>query len=221
VFDLDGTITRFDTLPAYLALCLAARPWRLPRLLLVLPALLCFPFQHDRGALKGSLIHAALGGLPRPWLARQARRFTAWLVRRGLYGEALSAIAAHRSRGDRLLLMTASTELYAPAIAAALGFPPPLCTRLRWCGERLEGHLAGPNCRGEQKRRELATVIEREAPQRVYAYGNSASDLPHLELAQEAYLVNGPTRAIALPPAVRPVRWTRRAAAVAPAVPNE
>ncbi len=221
MFDLDGTITRFDTLLPYLLLCLSARPWRLPRLLLALPALLRFLFRPDRGALKGSLIHAALGGLPRPWLARQAQRFTTWLLRHGLYREALDAIAAHRTRGEQLLMMTASTELYAPDIAAALGFPPPLCTHLLWRGTRLDGHLAGPNCRGEQKRRELATWIEREAPQRVYAYGNSAADLPHFELAQEAYLVNGPARAIALRPTVRRLRWTQRGTAVAPAAPGE
>ena len=35
----------------------------------------------------------------------------------------------HRARGDRLLLMSASTDLYVPRIGRALGFDETICTR--------------------------------------------------------------------------------------------
>jgi phosphatidylglycerophosphatase C len=215
VFDLDGTITRHDTLLPYLLGFLLRHPWRLPRLLLAVPALARYPVHRDRGALKGALLHASFGGLTREHLKRWSAHFVPRLLQRGLYGEALDAIAQHRARGDRLVLMSASPELYVPRIGEALGFDESVCTRLTWRADgRLEGHLATPNCRGEEKRRCLAALIRRDAPQRVVAYGNAASDLPHLRLAQQGFLVNVPARLLrGGDGAIRALRWSSRAAA--------
>lgn len=211
VFDLDGTITRFDTLGPFVIGCLARRPWRLARLPLAVPAAARYPFARDRGALKGSLMHAALGGLPRAWLGQRSAAFVRWLLQGALYEEALTAIAAHRRRGERLVLMSASADLYVPQIAQALGFELALCSRVRWREDgRLDGRLEGANCRGLEKQRLLRALIERERPAHVYAYGNSAADVPHLLLAQEGYLVNAPRR-LPIPAALRRVNWSRPA----------
>ena len=195
VFDLDGTLSRHDTLAPFLLACLGRRPWRWPRLLLALPAAIRYLFEPDRGALKGALLHAALGGLDREVLQAAAARFVDRLVRGGIYRDARRALEAHRSRGERLLLLSASTDLYVPQIARRLGFDVCICSQVAWRADgRLDGRLAAPNCRGEEKRRRLAELMEQETPARVYAYGNSAADLAHLALAQEAYLVNGPRR---------------------------
>jgi hypothetical protein len=62
VFDLDGTITRRDTFGPFLWGFLWRRPWRLPRVLLALPGAARYLFNRDRGAFKGAVIHALLGG---------------------------------------------------------------------------------------------------------------------------------------------------------------
>jgi phosphatidylglycerophosphatase C len=199
VFDLDGTITRRDTFGPFLWGFLWRRPWRLARALLALPAAARFTLNRDRGALKGAIIHALLGGAKRASIARWAERHVAELLAVGLYAEALAAIAMHRARGDRLLLMSASTDLYIPLIGRALGFDEIICTEVRWrADDRLDGRLASANCRGEEKRRCLAAVIARDAPGRVYAYGDSRADLLHMQLVQEAYLVNTSPRLAAL-----------------------
>jgi len=120
VFDLDGTITRRDTFGPFLWGFLWRRPWRLPRVLLALPGAARYLFNRDRGAFKGAVIHALLGGAQRASLERWAERFVAGLLDHGLYREALDAIAMHRARGDRLLLMSASTDLYVPRVGRAL-----------------------------------------------------------------------------------------------------
>jgi phosphatidylglycerophosphatase C len=213
VFDLDCTITRRDTLGPFLWGFLWRRPWRLPRALLALPAAARFLFDRDRGAFKGAVIHALLGGARRAVITRWAERFVGALLRDGLYAEALAAIAMHRARGDRLLLMSASTDLYVPRIGRALGFDEIICTELRWCADdRLDGRLATANCRGEEKRRCLAALIARDAPGRVYAYGDSRADLAHMQLAQQAYLVNpSPRLAARLATHVQSVHWNRSA----------
>jgi len=191
VFDLDGTITRHDTLMPFLFGYLWRHPWRLPRLLLFVPPLLSFAVTNDRGALKGALIHAVLGGCQRSQLEVWAHQFVTQLLRTGVFAEALSAIAAHQQRGERLVLMSASPDLYVPRIAQVLGFDAAICSQVRWHEDgRLEGHLAGSNCRGEEKRHCLAELIARDAPAFVTAYGNSGADLPHMRLAQQAFMVN-------------------------------
>jgi len=214
VFDLDGTITRTDTLAPFLLRCLARRPWRLARLPLVVPAAVRYLFDHDRGALKGALLRATLGGLSRGWLEQRSAAFVQGLLSLGLFDEARIAIETHRSRGDRLLLMSASTDLYVPQIADQLGFEQVLCSRVRWRADgRLDGRLDGPNCRGAEKQRQLQELIERDHPARVYAYGNSAADLAHMRLAHEAFLVNGPRR-LPIPVAVQRLRWSQASRAV-------
>jgi phosphatidylglycerophosphatase C len=195
VFDLDGTITRRDTLGPYLWGYLWRHPWRLLRVIPALYAPLLFLFNHDRGALKGTAIHSVLGGLTREQIEQWSERFVQRLIPRALYSEALAAIKRHRERGERLLLMSASTDLYVPRIGEALGFDEVICTKVRWRADgRLDGRLATANCRGEEKHRCLSAVLARDPPQRIYAYGNSGSDLPHMALAHEAYLVNAPAR---------------------------
>lgn len=193
VFDLDGTITRHDTLARYvLGLLLRKHPWRLPALLLVLPALLRFALGRlDRGGLKSAFIRATLGGCRREEIEAWTALFVGDLIARGLFPPALAAIAAHSRAGDHLVLMSASPDLYVPAIASALGFAEFICTGLRWDGERLNGALTTANRRGEEKARCLEALRARYPGVEVVAYGNAASDLPHLKLVERGVLVNG------------------------------
>lgn len=191
-FDLDGTITRRDTLAPFVLRWLIRRPWRLVRLLGVVPALCRFTLLGgDRGALKAALIQHTLGGLPRVQVDAWCARFVPALLRDGLFVDALAVINAHRDAGDHLVLMSASVDLYVPAIGAALGFTETICTRVRWRGALLDGALDGPNCRGEEKLRHLQAARAAYAGCSITAYGNSAPDLPHLRAADRGVLVNG------------------------------
>ena len=91
--------------------------------------------------------------------------------------------------------MSASVDLYVPAIGRALGFGETLCTPLSWRGELLDGTLAGPNLRGAAKAGALKELRVRYPGRVITAYGNAASDLGHLCLADHGILVNGNARA--------------------------
>jgi phosphatidylglycerophosphatase C len=208
VFDLDGTLTRHDTLLPYVLGYLRRHPWRIVRLPAMLIPAVRFLFDFDRGAIKGSFIHVTLGGAPRSSLQRWSEQFVRRLLQRGLHIEAHPTLERHRRAGDRLLLMSASTDLYVPQISSALGFDEFICTQLRWrADERLDGRLASANCQGEEKRRRLAEVLERDAPSAVSAYGNTRGDLPHMRLAQAAYLINGGPFVRTETSAVQRLRW--------------
>lgn len=193
VFDLDGTISRHDTLLAYLTGFLRRNARRWPRVLLSLPALLGFITGFvGRGQLKAALMKAALGGCSRTVINDWTQAYVTELLAGGVFAGALSVVETHRRKADVLVLMSASPDLYVPEIARRLGFTETICTGVRWRGERLDGELTTANCQGEEKARCFATLRSRYPQISTVAYANSASDLAHLKLADAACLVNAP-----------------------------
>jgi phosphatidylglycerophosphatase C len=145
----------------------------------------------DRGQLKAAWIGALMGGCTRGEVESWTARFIPRLIARGLHADARAAIEMHRTTGDRLVLLSASPDLYVPAIGSALGFAQVLCTRVAWRDDRLTGALATPNQRGAEKARSVVALRAQYPQLPLVAYGNAASDLEHLRLADCAVLVNG------------------------------
>ena len=77
---------------------------------------------------------------------------------------ALSAsIAADRAAGRRLVMATASYELYAAAIAARLGFKDVIATRTGLDAKgRIVARIEGSNCYGDSKLAMIQAWLERE-----------------------------------------------------------
>jgi len=191
IFDLDGTITRRDTLFPLVLRILALRPWTLLKLLGVIPGVIRYLFDRDRGALKQSLLRATLRGLPRAELARFSERFVRDKIARGCFRDALATISRHRIARHYLVLMSASVDFYIPEFGRQLGFDHVIATEVRWNGDRLDGTLISANRRGEEKARCLRELLATRDDTETYAYGNSDSDLPHLQLVKHGVLVNG------------------------------
>jgi phosphatidylglycerophosphatase C len=192
LFDLDGTLTRSDTLLQYLAGFLRQHPQRLSGLPRVLPVLTRFSLGlADHGAVKSAAIRAVLGERTRQEIEAWTGEFVPRLLERGMHADALASLEAHRRAGDILVLLSASPDLYVPAIGRALGFAKTVSTGVEWDGERLTGRLTTPNQRGPEKARALAALRREHPGLAVVAYGNAASDLEHLSLADRATLVNG------------------------------
>jgi phosphatidylglycerophosphatase C len=208
VFDLDGTITRRDTLLPYVAGYLGQHPGRLWRLPGALPPLLRFGVDRDRGRLKSVVVRRILGGLTLEEISAWNRVFIARLFATGLLAGALERIAFHKAAGHHLVLLSANVDLHVPDIALALGFDEWICTRLtRHPDGRLEGQLASANRRGEEKAMVLRNLLARLTPGHSWAYGNSDSDLPHLALVDEGWYINGREADARGLPGVRCVRW--------------
>jgi phosphatidylglycerophosphatase C len=196
LFDLDGTLTRHDTLAQYLTGYLRSHPQRWQRVPAALPSLARYALgQIDRGALKSRWIAAVLGGCTHTQIDAWTADFVPRVIARDMFVQARAVLEAHRRRGDYLALLSASPDLYVPAIGRALGFDETLCTGVEWLNGRLTGRLTTPNRRGAEKERCLAALRARHPHMPMVAYANSASDLGHLSLAERAVLVNGSSRA--------------------------
>jgi len=213
VFDLDGTITRQDTFVPYL------RGWlrRHPRAG-YLGASLAAVFRYliaglDRGRLKSHLLRACMPGATAEDVQGWTAEYVAGLGDAEFCPGALAAIERHRAAGDRLILMSASVDLYVPAIGARLGFDETICTEVAWRLGRLDGALTTPNRRGDEKRRCIEALRNRFPGVRFAAYGNSGADLPHLAAVEDAVLVNAGAhlRRAARKLGVRTEEWRRKA----------
>jgi phosphatidylglycerophosphatase C len=196
VFDLDGTITRHDTLTSYVLGLLRKRPWQLASLLCAAPAVFGYWCGRlDRGALKARFLQVTLGRRTRSELQAWTDQFVPRLLARGVRPDALRAIEQHRRGGDVLVLLSASPDLYVPEIAARLGFDEVVCTGLSWSGGHLDGALTTPNRRGPEKTRCICELAARHPGLRTVAYANDAADLDHLGRVDEPLMVCGSRRA--------------------------
>jgi phosphatidylglycerophosphatase C len=212
VFDLDGTLTWRDTLLLFSAGFLRRHPrrlfglWRLPFALLGFLA-----GNRDRAELKTRIIRMVMGGASRASIDECAASFVNTLAsRRRFRPAALAVLEAHRAAGDRLVLLSASPDLYVPQIGRSLGFERTLCTGIEWRGNRLDGALTTENRRGEEKSRCLAWLRTQYPDLPIVAYGNSSSDLDHLRHADRALLVNGnaAARRLAAQSGIPTANWT-------------
>jgi phosphatidylglycerophosphatase C len=194
VFDLDGTLTRSDTFAAFACGLLARHPWRWLRVPMLLLPLLAFLLQViDRGRLKGAVLRLLFAGMSRTDVHAWAQQFAASVPGR-MFPPALAAFRAHLAADDYTVLMSASPDLYVPLIAQALGANQCICTPVRWNADRLDGRLAGPNCRGEEKARILERLRQQHPGLSAIGYGNSGADVAHLVRCDEGVYVNAQPR---------------------------
>jgi phosphatidylglycerophosphatase C len=194
VFDLDGTLTRGDTFVPYVADFLSRRPSHWLRLVPAMATVVWyFLGRMNRDRLKERLTTICLRGASRDEIAACTARLISRVMKRGLRAAAVAALERHRSAGDRLVLLSASPDLYVQTLSERLGFHECICTQIQWNGSRLVGSFATANRRGEEKAR-LISAMRSTAPGGITAYANSGSDLPHLVLVDRPLLVNASAR---------------------------
>lgn len=221
IFDLDGTITRRDTYAAYLLGYLGRHPGALLRLpSFAATAARIIGTRGDDGALKAAALRAVFGGVERAQIERWNDIFVPWCLRRLVRGGAVARIAMHRTAGHRLLLATASLDLYVRRLAGELGFDEVVCTRAAWTSDgRIAGMLDGGNLKGAAKLAAVRQALSaRQATPFVIVYSDHHADLPLLRWAARGVAVC-PTAKLAVAAAAEGLaveNWDEAATARAP-----
>jgi phosphatidylglycerophosphatase C len=189
-FDLDGTLTRRDTLTPFLLRAIGANRTSRAILASSLPLARAAALRGPhRDIAKAALLRRVLGGLPLAPLAEAAESFADHVVASGLRPEMRARLDWHRAEGHELVLVSASPELYVTPIGRRLGFDAILATRLEVDAEgRLTGRLEGANCRGPEKVVRLREW-RGDTVEVAYAYGDSAGDREMLAVATKPTLV--------------------------------
>jgi phosphatidylglycerophosphatase C len=190
VFDLDGTLVRGDSFLPFVFGYAWSR--RRVRPFLTLPLYLSLYLgrvMSDRTAKQRVLV-SFLRGEPRAAVAEYTERFCESWVRPRLCESVLGRLRDHQAAGHRVVLLSASPDVYVPAVGKFLGVEEVICTRVKGTADAWDGCIDGPNCKGEAKvellRRHLG---EDRWPGESYAYGDSRADLSILRWVSAGFLV--------------------------------
>jgi HAD superfamily hydrolase (TIGR01490 family) len=186
IFDLDGTITRGDTLLPFLVHALGW-PRFLLRLPLALPWLAALALRLlGRDQAKERVLRAFLGGMPRAALECRGAEFARERMPDLVRPDAMRRLAWHKERRHHCALASASLDVYVRPWAAAAGFDDVFCTSLEYAEEAATGRFQGANCRGEEKVRCLKERYGDLSRLILHGYGDSADDRPFLALCGNA-----------------------------------
>jgi HAD superfamily hydrolase (TIGR01490 family) len=187
VFDLDGTLTRGDTLLPFLWWALGPAKFllRLPRALPWLAGLVLGLVPRDRA--KEGVLTAFLRGELREDLERKGATFARDRLPSMLRPGAAQRLAWHKSRHHHCALASASPDAYVQAWAKSAGFDDVFCTRLDYADGVATGRFVGHNCRAEEKLRRLEEGYGDLSRLVLHGYGDTADDRPFLDRCAESH----------------------------------
>ncbi len=118
-------------------------------------------------------------------IARHGERYAVEELPAMLCPEMMKHVARHRAQGHRLLLVSASLDVYLAPWCRTHGMEL-LCNRLESASAVLTGRYAGGDI-GVRKAEAIRTYCDLSRHSRIHAYGDSREDLPMLALAQERW----------------------------------
>ncbi|MGC6427650.1 MAG: haloacid dehalogenase-like hydrolase [Akkermansiaceae bacterium] len=186
LFDLDQTIVPWDTQLVFRSYILQNESWRR---ILTLVFLAFTPLNKllGTGTMK-RIFHCYLWGMKKERLEALAASFVKEWLPDLIYPEILEEIESHRAAGRRLVLSSASPELWVSHIGQALKFDLSLGTLFEW-PEKVEffPDLLGKNHKGQEKVRRLHSLGISSG---VEGYSDSRADVPLLGMCSRQTLVN-------------------------------
>lgn len=186
VFDFDGTITYADSFLPFLRHVRGFAGFWI-RFFLLSPVLAL----HQAGVISNTrtkelFLKWFLGGRSVRALKESAETFSAGRLGSLVNPLAMVRVAWHRDRGHRLILLSASPELYLCDWVNRNGFEHVIGTRLASKDGVLTGRIDGRNCHGAEKVERLKSELGDLAAYEIYSYGDSRSDLILLDQVDHA-----------------------------------
>ncbi len=207
LFDFDGTLCPGDSIVAWIRFCVregaapasqwlrAARGYAMQRL----------DPRKVRRAKEDSL--SFIRGRAREDMDALARRFLERELKPRLRPEGLREIERLRRDGLRIVVLSASTDVYMRLLPEIVPADDVLATPcLLDADGRYTGKM-GENCRGAEKVRRWREFSAREGLRALRAYGDSPGDAPMLREAEQPVWVNAGRRELRLLPEAERVTW--------------
>lgn len=184
--DLDGTITRKDTMFAFARFCHPGAGYFV-RLLRTAPVLLLnrlgiYPSERAKERLLTSFFH----GTTREHFERKGDEFSQIVLPKLVRRRAMKEIEWHRNNNSVIVVVTASLGAWCREWCRLQGFDL-IATQYEAVNNVITGKLQGKNCKGSEKVRRIREKYSPGSAHTIYAYGDTKSDLPMLELADVKY----------------------------------
>jgi HAD superfamily hydrolase (TIGR01490 family) len=186
IFDFDGTITSNNTWTPFLKF--AVRPSRMMvGRLLLLPVIVgyrlgLFPASRCRQIAS----YVAFRGEEAAALRQLGTEYATAVLPKTVRLSALDRIEWHTSRGDDVVVVSASLDVYLAPWCEGRNLPY-ICTTLEERAGRLTGRCVDGDCSGAEKARRIQKRFNLRQYDLVYAYGDTPDDREMLELAHKKY----------------------------------
>lgn len=186
LFDFDGTITECDTFTPFIRKAIPKFRMRIGRLLLV-PSFLCYRTGLlSASSMRKHAIYIGLKGLSKTRVEmlgkNHANEFLPSVIRKN----ALERIQWHVDSGDRVVIVSASLDVYLKPWCDKIGVGL-ICSQLSNNGDVLTGKYRKGDCTGAEKVRRVKSLLDLNVYKKIYAYGDTKEDEALLEIAHEKY----------------------------------
>jgi phosphatidylglycerophosphatase C len=186
LFDFDGTITTKGTYPGFIRFAVRAR--RKAAGAIVLSPLIA---GYRLGLVSDLVMRKVMSrlGFWRDDLERLRRlgeRYAQEVLPDLIRPIAIERIAWHQARGDRVVVVSASLDVYLEPWCRSVGVDV-ICTRLEATDNRCTGRYVSGDCCGEEKPRRVRERYPLSEYGTVYAYGDTEEDRPMLAIAEKRF----------------------------------
>ena len=184
LFDFDGTLTRHDSLFAFLRF-FKGNMYFVYKLILALPGLVSYKLGLvDNSTAKEKLLSKFLKGMTVDEFESRCRKFSQEILPKLLNQRIFEKFQGHIVKGDRVVIISASIEDWILPWAKQWNVEV-LATKLAARSGRLTGKFDGSNCNGKEKVKRIKAHIKITDYDEIWAYGDSSGDEPMLNLATQ------------------------------------
>ena len=186
LFDFDGTITDSDMFTKFIFYATDKHRLKSGRIKLI-PELIAYKLRlaHSK-RIYGKMVAHAFAGVSADKLQQQGIRFANEVIPKHLRASAIERIYWHKQRGDTVVVVSASLDVYLRPWCEQHGLAL-LCTEAQISQGKLTGQLATPHCSSQEKVHRIKDAYDLSDYQQIYAYGDTYQDKEMLSLADHRY----------------------------------
>ena len=185
-FDFDGTITKDDSTAKFIRYFVGDIAF-IKGIIILLPMIIAYKLKIvTNNEIKKRLITYFFKGIDIIYFTEKAKEFSLNMLDPLIRKKALDRINWHKSNGDKLVIVSASINLWLLPWCKKNKISL-LATELEILNNKITGNLISKNCYGPEKVIRILKSYDLLKYDYVYAYGNSRGDYEMLELANEKF----------------------------------
>lgn len=186
LFDFDGTITECDTFTPFMKKAIPRYRMLIGRLLLM-PSILAYRTGIlSASSIRQQIVYIGLKGFSKTCLETLGKSHANEFLSKVVRANALERIQWHLDSGDRVIIVSASLDVYLKPWCDKVGVEL-ICSQLDNKDGTLTGKYHRGDCTGAEKVRRVESLIDLKAYEKIYAYGDTKEDEALLKIADEKY----------------------------------
>ena len=187
LFDFDGTLCCQDSFTGFIFYALKKRHIIRQGIKILAKIQAYYLQRYPADQMRQTLFNAMFKDQDAAYIQNIANEYAMHLITQ-LDSQMLIQLKAHQTRGDRVVLVSASLDLYLRPLCSYLGIDL-ICTQTEQQDKKLTGRYLGLDCSHTEKSRRVSEQYNLHNFAKIYAYGNSHEDEELLALADYPFLV--------------------------------